>query len=296
MKNERKECEKIWSENKYFVLSKSQNIYREIREYLKRDEPKKEVLLDFIKKAERLSESRGQAINAFQHIWGYFKEIEDEKKKEEFFALLYDYKNERVEQERVIQFLKELLKSYPNQYLQNSNIFTKGNKNERWEDKMNFRFAERKDVGLILQFIKELAVYDKLIDEVVTEEATLEEWIFNKKTAEVIFVMEEETEVGFALFFQNFSTFLGRAGLYLEDLYVKPEYRKKGYGKGLILKLAEIARERGLGRMEWMCLDWNRPSIDFYLSLGAKPMLGWKVYRVAGKELENLKEESLKLN
>lgn len=295
MKNERKECEKIWSENKYFVLSKSQNIYREIREYLKCNTPNIKVLSAYIYEAESLPESKGEIINALNHIWGYFKNIDDDESKKKFFELMKAYKKGEIDRYEVFNHLYDLLKLYPNDYLLKSNIFIKYI-GKRKVGKMKFRFAERKDVTLILDFIKELAIYDKLIDEVVTDEATLEDWIFNKKTAEVIFVMEEETEVGFALFFQNFSTFLGRAGLYLEDLYVKPEYRKKGYGKGLILKLAEIARERGLGRMEWMCLDWNRPSIDFYLSLGAKPMLGWKVYRVAGKELENLKEESLKIN
>lgn len=114
------------------------------------------------------------------------------------------------------------------------------------------------------------------------------EWIFDKKVAEVIFAMEDNNEVGFALFFHNFSTFLGRAGIYLEDLYVKPEYRGKGYGKSLIKKLAEIAIERGCGRLEWWCLDWNQPSIDFYLSLGAEPMKDWTVYRISGTSLENL--------
>ena len=112
-------------------------------------------------------------------------------------------------------------------------------------------------------------------DEVVATEAILKEWIFEKQKAEVIFALENNEEVGFALFFHNFSTFLGRAGIYLEDLYVKPEYRGKGFGKGLLKKLAGIAVERGCGRLEWWCLDWNKPSIDFYLSLGAKPMDEW---------------------
>ena len=137
---------------------------------------------------------------------------------------------------------------------------------------LKFRNAERKDTALILQFIRELAEYEKMLDEVVADEAMLEEWIFDKQKAEVIFALEDETEVGFALFFHNFSTFLGRAGIYLEDLYVKPKYRGKGYGKALLRKLASIAVERGCGRFEWSCLDWNKPSIDFYLSLGAEPM------------------------
>lgn len=151
-----------------------------------------------------------------------------------------------------------------------------------------FRTAERNDVGLILQFIRELADYEKMLDEVVADEATLEEWLFDKQKAEVIFVLEDDEEVGFALFFHNFSTFLGRAGIYLEDLYVRPEHRGKGYGKALLRKLASIAVERGCGRLEWWCLDWNKPSIDFYLSLGAEPMSDWTVYRIAGDTLTQL--------
>ena len=160
----------------------------------------------------------------------------------------------------------------------------------RYMEQMQFRFAEEKDVPLILQFIKDLAEYEHMLDEVVATEELLTEWIFQKEKAEVIFVLEDGQEVGFALFFHNFSTFLGRAGLYLEDLYVKPEYRHKGYGKGLLKKLAQIAVERGCGRLEWWCLDWNQPSIDFYLSLGAEPMEDWTVYRIAGDTLQKLAE------
>lgn len=156
---------------------------------------------------------------------------------------------------------------------------------------MEFRYAERNDTSLILQFIKGLADYEKMLDEVVANEDLLEEWIFDKQKAEVIFVIEDNKEVGFALFFHNFSTFLGRAGIYLEDLYVMPEYRGKGYGKGLLKRLAEIAVERGCGRLEWSCLDWNKPSIDFYLSLGAKQMSDWTGYRLTGETLRNLAEK-----
>lgn len=155
---------------------------------------------------------------------------------------------------------------------------------------LTFRNAERKDTLLILQFIKELADYEKMQNEVVADEATLETWIFDKQKAEVIFAVEDGKEVGFALFFHNFSTFLGRAGIYLEDLYVKPECRGKGYGKALLKKLASIAVERGCGRLEWWCLDWNKPSIDFYLSLGAEAMSDWTVYRIAGNTLTQLAE------
>jgi len=155
---------------------------------------------------------------------------------------------------------------------------------------MQFRFAQEEDTALILQFIRELADYEKMLDCVVADEATLKHWIFEKQKAEVLFVLDEGREVGFALFFHNFSTFLGRAGIYLEDLYVMPDFRGKGYGKGLIKKLAQIAVERGCGRLEWWCLDWNKPSIDFYLSLGAEPMSDWTVYRIAGETLKKLAE------
>lgn len=158
-------------------------------------------------------------------------------------------------------------------------------------EEKQFRFANENDLSLILEFIRDLAEYEKMLDEVIATEELLDEWIFDKKIAEVIFVLENEKEVGFALFFHNFSTFLGKAGIYLEDLYVKPQYRGKGYGKALIKKLASIAVERGCGRLEWSCLDWNKPSIDFYLSLGAEPMSDWIVFRVAGSTLENLAEK-----
>lgn len=151
-----------------------------------------------------------------------------------------------------------------------------------------FRYAKRTDAALILRFIRELADYEHMLDEVVAEVATLEEWIFDKQKAEVIFVLDNGVEVGFALFFHNFSTFLGRAGIYLEDLFVVPEHRGKGYGKALLKKLSAIAVERGCGRLEWSCLNWNKPSIDFYLSLGATPMSDWTVYRVTGDTLTDL--------
>ena len=119
---------------------------------------------------------------------------------------------------------------------------------------VKFRFAKRSDIPLILNFIRGLAEYEKMSDEVVADEKTLEEWIFDKQKAEVIFALEGEKAVGFALFFHNFSTFLGRTGIYLEDLFVLPEYRGKGYGKALLKKLAAIAVERGCGRLEW-CLS-----------------------------------------
>lgn len=155
-----------------------------------------------------------------------------------------------------------------------------------------FRFAQKEDVNKILEFIIDLAVYEKLENEVVATPALLKEWIFEKKKAEVIFVLDGGQEVGFALFFHNFSTFLGRAGIYLEDLFVKPEFRGKGYGKALLQKLAAITVERGCGRLEWACLDWNEPSIAFYKSLGAVPMEGWTTYRLTGDTLDSLAKEA----
>ena len=151
-----------------------------------------------------------------------------------------------------------------------------------------FRKAAPGDEGLILSFIRELAEYERMSDEVIATEELLKEWIFHKNRAEVIFAVEEGKEVGFALFFHNFSTFLGRAGIYLEDLFVLKEHRGKGHGKALLKELARIAVERGCGRLEWACLDWNRPSIDFYLSLGAAPMEEWTVYRVTGDTLHDM--------
>ena len=153
---------------------------------------------------------------------------------------------------------------------------------------LSFRFAVREDTPLILSFIRALAAYEQMADQVIATEELLAEQLFDRGNAEVLFALEDGKEVGFALFFHNFSTFLGRAGLYLEDLYVLPEHRGKGYGKALLRQLARIARERGYGRMEWWCLDWNRPSIDFYLSLGAEPMRDWTVYRLSGATLEAL--------
>ena len=157
--------------------------------------------------------------------------------------------------------------------------------------KFEIRYAEKKDAALILEFIRALAEYEKMSDEVVATEELLQEWVFEKKKAEVIFAVEDGVEVGFALFFYNFSTFVGRAGLYLEDVFVKVEHRGKGYGKALLKELARIAVERGCGRMEWVCLNWNQPSIDFYRSLGAVPMDDWTIYRVAGDTLKALAEK-----
>lgn len=152
----------------------------------------------------------------------------------------------------------------------------------------SFRSAERRDVPLILRYIRELARYEKLEEEVVATEEILEEWLFDKEKAEVIFAVVEGKEVGFALFFHNFSTFLGRAGIYLEDLYVEPAHRGQGIGTALLRELARIAVARGCGRLEWWCLDWNQPSIEFYRALGAEAMDDWTVYRLSGETLAKL--------
>ena len=153
-----------------------------------------------------------------------------------------------------------------------------------------FRPAVPGDEELILTFIRALAEYEHMADQVVVTPALLREWIFEKQKAEVIFALSGGKEVGFAVFFHNFSTFLGRAGLYLEDLFVLPEERGKGYGKALFSELARIALERGCGRMEWWCLDWNQPSIDFYRSLDAEPMSEWTTYRLTGDTLRKMAE------
>jgi len=155
-------------------------------------------------------------------------------------------------------------------------------------DKLKFRFATENDTSKILFFIKELAAYENMQDDVVATEELLNEWVFEKKKAEVLFAVLNGEEIGFALFFHNFSTFLGRAGIYLEDLFVLKEYRGNGFGKALIKELSKITLERGCGRLEWACLDWNKPSIDFYLSLGAVPMDEWTVYRLVGESLKKL--------
>lgn len=150
------------------------------------------------------------------------------------------------------------------------------------------RFAKRNDVPVILKFIRDLACYEKMLDEVVATEELLLESLFKRKMAEVIIGEYENKPVAFALFFHNFSTFLGKPGIYLEDLFVQPEMRGKGIGKRLLSYLAKLAVERKCGRLEWACLDWNEPSIGFYKQIGAVPMEDWTVYRLHGETLDNL--------
>ena len=166
-------------------------------------------------------------------------------------------------------------------------------KTDRQDVKAVIRTAERQDVPVILEFIRDLAVYEMLEDQVVATEELLTEWMFEKQTAEALLLEENGTPVGYALFFHNFSTFLGRAGIYLEDLFVKPKYRGKGYGKALFERVAEIACTRGCGRLEWSCLDWNVPSIEFYRSMKAEPMEEWTVYRLAGEKLRQMASKGM---
>ena len=157
-------------------------------------------------------------------------------------------------------------------------------------DKINnnfsVRFASTNDIPTILKFIRELAAYEKLENEVTATEDILKEWIFEKNKCEVLIALENNIEIGYALFFHNFSTFLGKAGIYLEDLYITPNCRGFGYGKKLLKEVAKIAVERECERLDWQCLDWNKSSIDFYLSLKAKEMKRWISYRLSHESLK----------
>ncbi len=159
-------------------------------------------------------------------------------------------------------------------------------------DKFKIREAGKDDVPVILSFIKELAEYEKLSNEVKATEDMLRRNLFEKKYAEVLIGELNSEPVGFALFFHNFSTFLGKPGIYLEDLYVMKKYRGRGFGRKMLSYLAKLTAERDCGRLEWSVLDWNKPAIDFYLSIGAVPMEDWTVYRLTGKELSSLADQS----
>jgi len=154
---------------------------------------------------------------------------------------------------------------------------------------VHLRFAQPGDSKQILQFIKSLAAYERMSKEVLATEETIRETLFGEKAyAEVIFAELNGKVVGFALFFHNYSTFVSRPGLYLEDIYIYPEYRGRGIGKRMMAYLAKLAVERDCGRFEWSCLKWNEPSLDFYASLGAETMDEWVTLRVSGKKLKNL--------
>lgn len=150
------------------------------------------------------------------------------------------------------------------------------------------RLALEKDLDLIIYFINKIAEYEKMSGDVVLDKETLRDYLFNKKIAKCKFIMEENKEVGFALYFYNFSTFKGKAGLYLEDIFILEEYRNKGYGKKLFLELVKEAKDNNLGRMEWTCLNWNEPSIKFYKSLGAISLDEWRTYRLDESQIKEL--------
>jgi GNAT superfamily N-acetyltransferase len=148
--------------------------------------------------------------------------------------------------------------------------------------------ANERDVAVILGFIRKLAEYEKLSHQVEATEELLRETLFGvRRVAEVLIAYLEDEPAGFALYFHNFSTFLGRPGIYLEDLFVEPGHRGKGIGKALLTEIAKIAKERNCGRLEWAVLDWNRPAIDFYRGLGAVPLDDWTLFRVTGEVLDN---------
>jgi GNAT superfamily N-acetyltransferase len=148
-------------------------------------------------------------------------------------------------------------------------------------NEFGIRVAGKEDVPLVLEFIKKLARYERLSDEVTATEEILRNNLFGgRRVTEVILAEHRQTAVGFALYFYNFSTFLGRAGIYIEDLYVDEPYRGQGFGRALFLYIVRLAEERGCGRVEWSVLDWNRPAIQFYESLGAKPLTDWTTYRL----------------
>jgi GNAT superfamily N-acetyltransferase len=154
---------------------------------------------------------------------------------------------------------------------------------------VEIRVATEDDVPLILSLIRELAEYERLSHEVVATEETLRDSLFGeRRVAETLLAYLGDDPAGFALFFQNFSTFLGRPGIYLEDLYVRPEFRSAGVGRTLLVRIAGLAKERGCGRLEWAVLDWNEPAISFYKRIGASPVSGWTVYRLTGEALEEL--------
>src|SRR5207253_5874100 len=157
------------------------------------------------------------------------------------------------------------------------------------QSNFEIRPARVEDVPVILGLIRELATYERAPDEVTATEERLVDVLFGEKpVAEVLLAFEGKSPVGFAVFFHNFSTWLGRPGLYLEDLFVKPDKRGKGYGRAFLVDLAKVARDRGCGRMEWAVLDWNEPAIKFYQTLGAKPMNEWTVFRLTRDEIAKL--------
>jgi GNAT superfamily N-acetyltransferase len=161
--------------------------------------------------------------------------------------------------------------------------------NRRDTPGFQIKSATQGDVPVIFSFIKKLAVYERLSSEVLASEELLRETLFGeRRTAEAAIGYLETKAVGFVLFFHNYSTFLGKPGLYIEDLFIDEDYRRRGYGRALLLHVARLAKERGCGRLEWAVLDWNQPAIEFYKKLGALPMNEWTVFRLTGKSLDEL--------
>ncbi len=160
-------------------------------------------------------------------------------------------------------------------------------------DGFTIRFADEKDARIIFGMVKELAEYEKLLDSFEATEELLKESLFHSGDAETIICYHYEKPVGYAIFFHNFSSFTGRVGIFIEDIYVKPEMRGKGFGKMMFAFIAKVAVERKCGRLEWSCLDWNTPSIEFYKKMGAVPLDDWTTYRLAGRNLETIAREFL---
>ena len=156
------------------------------------------------------------------------------------------------------------------------------------KNKLTIRFANAQDIDLILYFIKSLAVYEEMLDEVIATKTILHDALFVQKAAEVLLVYEDDKPVGFALFFQTFSTFLGTTNLYLEDLFIDPNYRGKGYGKAVFKYLVNLALKRNCKRLEWVCLNWNQSAIDFYKRLGATSLDAWTTYRLDHQAMQKL--------
>lgn len=158
---------------------------------------------------------------------------------------------------------------------------------------INLRKVTEDDVDLILEFIMEIAEYEKMSDSVIATREEIYESIFKRKEAEVLIVEKDNKDIGYVVYFFNYSTFIGRAGFYLEDIYIKPEYRGNGYGKEIFKYLTKIAYEKGCHRMEWSCLNWNKPSIEFYKNLGAVPMSEWTVYRLTRDKFKEVYDNNL---
>lgn len=155
-------------------------------------------------------------------------------------------------------------------------------------NELNFKQADINDVDIIISYIKKIADYEKMSDQVQTKKEDVIEWMFNRKVTHCLLIKLDDTVIGFALYFFNYSTFVGKGGLYLEDLYIDEQYRHKGYGKKTFIQLAKIAQENNCGRMEWVCLKWNQPSIDFYKNLNAFTMDEWHTFRLTKDNIDKL--------